>query len=289
MRIFYTLISLLLLVFAPMITQAQTKRALVIGIGKQKDPEWDKINGDNDVPYVKALLENAGYERIKTLVNEKATKRSIVLEFKRLARSCEPGDIVYIHFSGHGQPVLDMDNDENDMYDECWIPYDAYLEPCPDDYGEKHLIDDEIYVYLTNIHRKVGDKGKILVVVDACHSGGSTRDEAGSSGEIARGTSKQFKLQSNSKTYRRFDREENLPWMTLSACKSGEKNFEMRFPAVGKLTYALFRIIGGTEFNSNSELLKSLEYFFDDNTAARTQNPELSVGTNEFNIYDIFK
>ena len=31
---------------------AQTKRALVIGLGEQQDKAWNKINGDKDVPFV---------------------------------------------------------------------------------------------------------------------------------------------------------------------------------------------------------------------------------------------
>lgn len=36
----------------PLSVCAQTKRALVIGIGVQQDPSWGKINGDKDVPLV---------------------------------------------------------------------------------------------------------------------------------------------------------------------------------------------------------------------------------------------
>ena len=39
---------------------AQTKRALVIGLGEQQDKAWNKINGDKDVPFVQAMLKNAG-------------------------------------------------------------------------------------------------------------------------------------------------------------------------------------------------------------------------------------
>ena len=39
---------------------AQTKRALVIGLGQQEDKEWNKINGDKDVPYVLGYLKKAG-------------------------------------------------------------------------------------------------------------------------------------------------------------------------------------------------------------------------------------
>ena len=48
---------------------AQTKRALVIGLGEQQDKAWNKINGDKDVPFVQAMLKNAGFKSVTTLVN----------------------------------------------------------------------------------------------------------------------------------------------------------------------------------------------------------------------------
>ena len=104
---------------------AQTKRALVIGLGEQQNKAWNKINGDKDVPFVQAMLKNAGFKSVTTLVNRQATKVGIVGAFKRMAASCKQGDVVYIHYSGHGQQMTDVHNDEKDGLDECWIPYDA--------------------------------------------------------------------------------------------------------------------------------------------------------------------
>ena len=183
MRRIIILIAIIGLIFIPVLTQAQTKRALVIGIGKQKDSAWNKINGDKDVPYVLEILNNANYEQIITCVNEEATKAGIVSAFQTLTQSCQPNDIVYIHYSGHGQQMKDIGNDEADALDECWIPYDAYRKPSEKYKGEKHLVDDEVNMLLTNIRNKIGAGGKMLVVVDACHSGDATRGQ----GETVRG------------------------------------------------------------------------------------------------------
>ena len=116
---------LLLLLSLPVPLHAQTKRALVIGLGEQQDKAWNKINGDKDVPFVQAMLKNAGFKSVTTLVNRQATKVGIVRAFKRMTASCKHGDVVYIHYSGHGQQMTDIHNDEKDGLDECWIPYDA--------------------------------------------------------------------------------------------------------------------------------------------------------------------
>lgn len=283
--IFYLIFSI------PVPVQAQTKRALVIGIGKQEDSAWNKINGDKDVPYVLEILNNANYKQIITCVNEKATKAGIVSAFQVLEQSCQPKDVVYIHFSGHGQQVKDMNNDETDALDESWIPYDAYMHACDKDWGEKHLIDDEINLLLTNIRNKIGDKGKILVVIDACHSGSATRGSHDpNSVEIARGAIDTFKitkplLRPNPKKDIHSNQER---WVTLSACESDQENFEMRNPAAGKLTYAIYSKVRNCEFGSNDVFFRRLKIFININSS-RSQTPTMTGETTKYNITDLLR
>ena len=216
---------------------AQTRRAFVIGLGEQQDKNWAKINGDKDVPYVLRMLKAAGYKDVRTLMNKQATKAGIVSSFKYLTTRCKCGDIVYIHFSGHGQLVTDVNGDEKDGFDESWIPYDAYLVYGKNDKGEKHLIDDEINVLLTGIRDKIGDNGKLLVVVDACHSGDSSRGEENDDDIVTRGVWNNFVIPNKTdiKSSKAPER-----WLTLSACKDFQLNQEIKNPKVGKLTYSLY-------------------------------------------------
>ena len=183
---FISIVCIILLLTVSLAVSAQTRRALVIGIGQQEDKGWGKINGDRDVPFVEEMLTNAKFKArdVKKLVNQQATKAAIVNAFKSLASQSKRGDMVYVHFSGHGQQMKDVHNDEKDGLDECWIPYDAYRKPCEKDKGEKHLTDDEVNYYLNAIRDKIGDTGKILVVIDACHSGDAAR---GDEDEVVRG------------------------------------------------------------------------------------------------------
>lgn len=162
-------------------TPINTKHALVVGIGRYKDPAWPEIHGDRDVPMVKTLLNKAGYTHITTLTNSRATKQAIMSEFKRLARTAGQGDTIYIHFSGHGQQITDTNGDEDDGLDEAWIPYDAMREYSDSYHGQTHIIDDEVAIWLTEMRNRVGHTGQILVVVDACHSGDSSRGSRGKS------------------------------------------------------------------------------------------------------------
>lgn len=296
-----------LLILLSLSVTAQTKRALVIGIGEQQDKAWNKINGDKDVPFVQAMLKNAGFKSVTTLVNRQATKVGIVEAFKRMTVSCKQGDVVCIHYSGHGQQMTDVHNDEKDGLDECWIPYDACRKASATYHGEKHLTDDELNVYLNAIRNKIGAKGKLLVVIDACHSGDGTRGE---DDEIVRGVEDTLVVDSlNARgLYETFEAiksffvgdkgKENVintkanplaeRWITISACRSDQVNIEMKKPTVGKLSYALWKELKNSNKVNNDEFIRRIRKFVNRNTSSRPQQPEMTgEDINKYNITDI--
>ena len=62
------------------------------------------------------------------------------------------GDIIYLHFSCHGQPIEDIDGDEDDGWDEALIPFDAKKKYQKGTYtGENHITDDELNSYLKRL------------------------------------------------------------------------------------------------------------------------------------------
>lgn len=152
------------------------KRALVVGIGKYPvETGWDIINGDKDIPIVCDYLKFNGFkpQNIVLLKNEEATGRAIRDAFTKLIGKATEGDIIYIHFSGHGQQITDLSGDEkDDCWDESWVAYDACIEYQEGIYeGENHILDDQLNVWLSDLRNKVGPTGKITVIADACHSG----------------------------------------------------------------------------------------------------------------------
>ena len=276
-----TIISALL-VFSSVQLSAQTKRALVIGIGEQVDKSWAKINGDKDVPLVQQMLQKVGYTDIRALVNKQATKAGIISAFKKLAVQCAAGDIVYIHFSGHGQQVTDVNGDEGkeDGWDEAWIPYDAYLKYDAKRYkGEKHLIDDELNTLLTAIRNKIGDSGKLLVVVDACHSGDSSRGN--DIDETVRGVKDEFII-----PVKRRGTAQKAPerWLTLSACKDYQLNQEMKNPKAGKLTYALYILS-----EKGGVTMEAVQMFMQRNRGRYAQTPLQTGETSKYKISDFLR
>ena len=173
---------------------SQNKMALIVAVGEY--PVASKIRpiaSVNDVKYIKAALNRNGFEEknIDTLINSHATKAAILSALTTLSEKAKANDIVVIHFSCHGQQIRDQKTveqgkDEDDGYDEAFLPYDALAKYSPTGYkGENHLRDDDLYPKLVAIRQKLGTGGSLLVLLDACHSGTGTRSEgfAGTRGE----------------------------------------------------------------------------------------------------------
>lgn len=259
-KIFSISLILMLLVWNPVFSLADGKgrephrHALVVGIGKYPAGSgWSKINGDRDIPLVVRMLVRNGFEKsgIIVLANSDATRKAIEKAFERLEESVSAGDIVYIHFSGHGQQVTDIDGDEPDGLDEAFIPYDAGKVYSSGVYeGENHIIDDDLNDWLSELKAAVGQKGMVLVSMDACHSGDATRGIDDDIVAGVRGTADVFVLPDRESEESEdrgsgTDVFENGGWICISACKSYQNNNEFKSSegCFGRLTWALYKTL----------------------------------------------
>ena len=175
------------------LVMAQDKRALLVGISDyqcvNKYGGWNNIHGRNDVDMLSITLKNCGVS-VSCLYDREATKKKITQALNKLVSQCKTGDIVYLHFSTHGQPFEDVSGDEEDGWDESIVPVDAPIEYTKGKYeGENHLIDDELQEYCTNIRKAIGKEGMLYVVLDACHAG---KASMGIEEEVIRGTKAGF-------------------------------------------------------------------------------------------------
>ena len=232
-------ICIILLIAASCNLSHATKRALVIGIGNYPEASgWAKINGDKDLPIVRDMLLANGFQSkdIVELKNESATADAIRKALDALVGKAAKGDVIYIHFSGHGQQITDLHGDEEDGFDEAWIPIDAQFSYAKGKYeGENHIVDDQLNQWLSQLRSKVGATGKITVVADACHSGGGSRGDEDESEYVVRGTSDAFVIPGNTKPF--SGEVGTIDWIFISACKSYQCNYE--YKGTGSLTYAL--------------------------------------------------
>jgi hypothetical protein len=162
-------------------------RALLIGIGTYASlPEKMFLEGPkNDVPLIEKLLkEKHGYaaDQIRILLDKDASRASILASIDEwLVNGTQPGDRVYLYFSGHGLQVKDASGDEEDGLDEALSTYDIVAG---DGDWSNVILDDEIDAMLA----KLKDRA-VSIVIDACHSGTISRSlspEVGEALESAR-------------------------------------------------------------------------------------------------------
>lgn len=240
-HIFLKHIGIFILLVLSVPLMAQQKHALLIGISdypqyKDSDASWSRIHGANDVQLLSPILSKQGF-KVTTLTNKSATHSSIEKSFKKLSQSIQPGDIVYIQLSGHGQAVEDENEDEVDGWDEAFIPYDAKRCYKENVYrGENHLLDDELNNHLNAIRKKIGGNGIVYVVIDACHAGSSYRGDETDDSVYIRGTDIGFSK--SGKPYMpKIDKRGNIristengmaPIVMLEACRSYQVNTEIK-------------------------------------------------------------
>lgn len=229
---------MLLVTLLPLNMVGQKRYALLVGISNYhavyKNSEWNNIHGVNDVNLVSPILAKQGF-KVQKLTDNAATKANIVKRLKALIRRTSKGDIVYIHFSTHGQPFEDLDGDEADGWDESIVPVDAPIEYVKGRYeGQNHLIDDELNKYTEQIRSKLGTMGHLYVVIDACHAGRASRnlDEI----EITRGTKrgftpngKNYKAKKETATHYKLASSPAKSRVTyLEACGNTQVNMEVK-------------------------------------------------------------
>ena len=283
-RIFSVILSLFM-VFS--LQAYNTHRALIIGIGDYPaSGGWDKINGDKDIPIVEKMLLANGFSKknITKLKNEQATYSAISTEIQNLISASQPGDFVYIHFSGHGQQITDTDGDEEDGYDEAWIPYDAGMQYAKGKYeGEHHIVDDQLNEWLHSIREKIGEEGKIIVVADACHSGSSTRGAEDKDKVVVRGTAAHFTIPATGKAQQSGRQSVPIEWITISACKPYQSNYE--YNGMGSLTYALSQEAGNFNTLTNAQLRQRIRSHIQQ-VVRQTQTPVVELPQeNETNTF----
>ncbi len=183
-----TRIKILIIVFIlsfGILNAEPTKHALIIAVGDYPtEGGWSSISSVNDVALIQSALLQQGFQQdnINIIINENAKKQGITEQISALSGKVKKGDIVVIHFSGHGQQIMDNGTDELDGYDESLIPFDAKLYFSNNYQGENHLRDDEMTSLLNSIRKNLGDSGNVLVILDSCHSGTGTRGLAKSRG-----------------------------------------------------------------------------------------------------------
>jgi metacaspase-1 len=107
-----------------------------------------------------AAIATAKKFSAKILLTTKATRKAVLAELARAARTLKAGDTFFLTYSGHGGQLPDKNGDEiDDHQDETWCLYDGQVP------------DDE----LNDAYAKFAKGVRVLVLSDSCHSGTVTK------------------------------------------------------------------------------------------------------------------
>lgn len=133
--------------------------ALHIGINQVDDTHYGvKIPPlfacENDAIEWERISQSHGFNS-QVLLSSSATADNIIKRIKESAKLLESGDVFFLTYSGHGSQIPDLNHDEEDGLDECWIAHD------------KPILDDELGTLWTKFDEGV----KIVLISDSCHSG----------------------------------------------------------------------------------------------------------------------
>ena len=250
---------------------SQTQYALIVAIGHYpSDPamnkNWSSLSSKNDADILQKALISQGFlqQNIFLLEDSMATPDQIAQRFGRLTQLVKKGDMVWFHFSGHGQQVQDLNGDEPDGFDEALVTYSAPTECRPEYRGEDHLIDDQLQGYFSQLSLALGQSGHLLVTLDACHSGTASR---GVEELVRRGTDKTLDYSCNKEQNNFKQSSYSLPKTTewediikeeknkasmvvISGCSAQEVNYEYKVNNVGygTLTWALCEAMNSPSF-----------------------------------------
>ena len=216
------------------------KMALLVGVTYEASSGWTDVKSMKDVDMLEEALNNAGFN-VYTLKGRAATHEGILKAIKNL--KCARGDMVWIHFSGHGQQMPDVMGDETDDHmTEAFIPSDAPKRPTDKYRGENHLTDDEIKDALIPIRNRLTSTGQLLVTIDACHSGDGTRGDGdnlnGVDTLMERGTSLVFKPGKHTIIKNKLAKNA-ADGIEISACQSSQSNYLYKNEC-GSLSYLLY-------------------------------------------------
>jgi uncharacterized caspase-like protein len=139
------------------------KKALLIGINRHRTVHGADLRGCiNDVMDVtQVLLDFYGFAEndITVLRDFDATQARIKAGIQTLISNSTAGDVLLLHYSGHGSNVPDKNGDEADFRDEILCPTDLdWYDP---------LLDD----WLGQQYDSLPEGVNLSIIMDCCHSG----------------------------------------------------------------------------------------------------------------------
>jgi hypothetical protein len=263
---FKKLLSLLLFVLGLLSCAfGQTKRALIFAIGKYPDDSgWTEISSSRDDSLIKRALAEQKFSDIRNISDKEATIAGIKKALDELISRSQPGDIVVIHISSHGERIEDLGGNKPDGLEESIVSYEGKLpaygsEPTAEEVSklkQGYFRDDEFGRYVDKLRVKLGPKGDVMVLLDLCYAGTGTRGTAKIRGGrpplVSPGFSnKQHNLTPDNKQDFLLPEESAMAsYVVIGAAGANEADNEMKDDngqPVGPLSFAVSKVFAGLD------------------------------------------
>lgn len=264
------LLSLVLIFLTVVPAMSKIKLLTITVADYAPESGWTHINADNDKEII--LQQFQASASITALSESEATYSNILKHLSKLENSVSQGDTVIVHFSGHGQQIVALDDSaEPDGLDEALVPFDAAKNKSAAYDGRNHLRDNEFGFHLDQLRRAAGPQGLVIAIIDACHSDSMNKGAENSDDDIVRGTYEIFGLTDaefaafrsryrNQETTPLAESPDASPIVIVSACRSDQMNHEIKVDGkgYGSLTYYFTEAIGAIGIHNTKELLDCL-------------------------------
>jgi hypothetical protein len=151
---------------------APHKYALLIGINNYEysnpNEGFPNLNGCvNDILRMQKILLSFGFDPkdIAMMKDSNASHDAVLQAIHQLALKAAPGDVVVIHFSGHGSHITDPARING--VDETLVAYDSRNPRKTDDPTGGDITGEQLNQAINQIRTK-----HITVIIDACYSAG---------------------------------------------------------------------------------------------------------------------
>ncbi|KAG0378931.1 Ca(2+)-dependent cysteine protease [Mortierella sp. AD032] len=289
------------------------RRAVLIGINYTGHA--NTLHGCvNDTAIMKGFLQDRGFDedKIHILTDDQVgtrwmpTRENIFENLKWLIRDAKKNDSYFLHYSGHGGQIDDIDGDETEGRDNCIFPLD---------HAEAGVItDDELHTLLV---KALPPGVRLTAVFDCCHSGSaldlpylyaSTGYIRGSSAlanlghELVEGNFDAEAIKELQEKWKKLQLEEkefarqvslkaaHADVIMFSGCKDDQTSADVKVTRGGKsssngaMTYAFTKSIRENPEQSYQEMLNSIR---DHLKEKYKQKPQLS-SSRPMNMQELF-
>jgi len=238
----------------------QTKRALIFAIGNYPEESgWTEISSLRDDSLIQKALQDQKFQDIKVVQDKDATISGIKNSLNDLISRSNPGDIIVIHFSSHGEQVEDLNGNKPDGLEESIVSYEAKQPPYGSEPTKEEILklrdgyftDDVFGKYVDKLRLKLGNKGDVIIFLDLCYAGTGTRGIAKVRGGKPPLVSPGFYLlkhettDENKQVLPLPDESNMAPYVVIGASRANESDnetFDDTKHNIGPLSYAMSKV-----------------------------------------------